>query len=222
MPLKEVKLQSPALAPAPAAAAFLREANERVRRFQETSRTPGFVPCDFEAAHAFLGALAEANLAPGERFCEWGCGFGVVAGLAALFGFEACGIEIDEALAAEAQQLADDFGLPVEIIRGSFIPRRAERYLDRSFARSGEGFSWLALECDGALEAQGMAPEDFDIIFAYPWPDEECFVAGLFERTAAEGALLATHHGAGSFRLRRKVQERKKRAGRDVLQQPRR
>ena len=65
-----------------------------------------------------LRALSEGGLARGWRFCEWGSGFGVVVGLAALVEFDACGIEIEALLVAEARKLADDFDLPVEFGQG--------------------------------------------------------------------------------------------------------
>jgi hypothetical protein len=40
-----------------------------------------------------------------------------------MLGIDACGIEIEGELMDAAQQFADDFGLPVEFIRGSFIPK---------------------------------------------------------------------------------------------------
>jgi hypothetical protein len=57
----------------------------------------------------------------------------------------------------------------------------------------------------GGHEALGLAVEDFDLIFAYPWPDEEGLTAALFERYAREGALLLTYHEVGGLRLRRKI-----------------
>ncbi len=196
---------------------FLREAQRRIRRFQRTCRSPAFMPSNFARAHAVLRALAGSTLAPGARFCEWGSGFGVVACLAAMLDFDACGIEIDGALAAEAQELADDFGLPVEFVHGSFIPAGADAYVDAAYARSGDGFSWLTMESDGALDELGLSTNDFDVVFVYPWPDEEGVVVGLFDRFAAVGATLVSHHSDDAFRLRRKTAERKRteqRAGR--------
>src|SRR5438552_3384172 len=88
---------------------FLREADRRIQRFQSECRVPGFVPSDFATAYGVLQALAEADVAPGNLFCEWGSGFGVIACLAAMLEFDACGIEIEARLVEEAQQLADDF-----------------------------------------------------------------------------------------------------------------
>jgi len=40
-------------------------------------------------------------------------------------------------------------------------------------------------------------------VFAYPWPDEEALIEGLFEGHAREGAMLLTFHADGALRLRR-------------------
>ncbi len=178
---------------------FLREAERRVRRFRRTRHVPGFVPCDYAGAYGALRAVAEADSAPGRLFCEWGSGFGVVACLAILLDFDACGIEIDRELVDAAQLLASDFDLPAEFSHGSFIPQGGE-----ACVRTGERFAWLTLD-GGPQEELGLGPEDFDVIFAYPWPDEERLIGDLFERYAAAGALLLTHHANEEFRLRRKV-----------------
>ena len=53
--------------------------------------------------------------------------------------------------------------------------------------------------------ALGAGPEEFDLIYAYPWPDEEEVVAETFEARARLGALLLTYHGECGMWLRRKV-----------------
>ena len=52
--------------------------------------------------------------------------------------------------------------------------------------------------------ALGMSPEEFDLIYAYPWPDEEWLVEELFDAHARPGALLLTYHGDRGLWLRRK------------------
>jgi hypothetical protein len=178
---------------------FLREAERRIERFQRCSPVPGFVPSDFEQAFRVLRAVATAELTPGRLFCEWGSGFGVVACLAALLDFDACGIEIDLGLVEAGQALAKDFDLPVEFVCGSFIPPGAKVSLE-----SDDGFGWLTTEGDGAHEELGLTTDDFSIIFAYPWPDEELTIEQLFEEYAAAGALLITYHGGSDFRTRQK------------------
>lgn len=204
MPLRDLALDvTPAPLP-PTAARLIREAEERIDRFQSACRVPAFVPCDYAAAFGVMRALSDGALARGTRFCEWGSGFGVVVGLAALLDYDACGIEIEESLVAEARRLADDFDLTVDFVHGSFVPRGAE---DRVHA--GGAYSWLTTEGDSAYDDLDLDVSDMDVVFAYPWPDEEGVVCDLFDRYAGVGAILATYHGGGEFRLKRKVSRRK-------------
>src|ERR1700693_1411701 len=96
---------------------LLHEANRRIERFCRQAHIPGFVPSDYPTAYGALRAVAADSVAPGNLFCEWGSGFGVVTCLAAMLGFDACGIEIEGELVDAAQELADDFGLPIEFVR---------------------------------------------------------------------------------------------------------
>jgi hypothetical protein len=185
---------------------FLREADRRIEDFQRYSRVPGFVPSDFPRVYRVLRAVAEAKATPGNLFCEWGSGFGVTACLAAMLDFDAVGIEIDSDLVDAAQKLADDFGLPVEFIRGSFIPKGGEVCADLT-----NDFAWLTMEETHTNEEFGLDPHDFDVIFAYPWPDEEGVTERLFDRYARAGALLITYHGGDDLRLRRKKAKKKRR-----------
>jgi hypothetical protein len=133
------------------------------------------VASDYSRVYEILHAVAASRLAPGNLFCEWGSGFGVVACLAAMLGFDACGIEIEAELVHHARRLADDFGLPVHFFHGSFLT---------------------------------SAPADFDVVFAYPWPDEERLIARLFERHATTGSVLVSYHGGTCFHVRRKTARR--------------
>ena len=183
---------------------FIREADRRIAEFQTECSVPAFVASDFAAAYRLLRSLSEGVLVRGRRFCEWGSGFGVVTDLAAMLDFDACGIEVEEVLVEEARRLADDFGLPVEFAHGSFVPRGAE---GRVYA--GGTYSWLTTEADYAYDDLGLEICDLDVVFAYPWPDEEAVVGELFERYAGPGAILATYHGSADFRVRRKITRRK-------------
>jgi hypothetical protein len=206
MPLRDLILPAADPKLPPAVGRFLREAERRIDRFQSDSRVPAFVPCDYEAAYAVLRGLSEAMLARGTRFCEWGSGFGVVADLAAMVGFDACGIEIESSLVEEARRLADDFDLSVEFVQGSFVPRGAEGRV-----HAGGNYSWMTTEGDYAYDDLDLELSDLDVVFAYPWPDEEAVVCDLFEKFAGVGAILATYHGGGEFRLKRKVGRKKRR-----------
>ena len=54
-------------------------------------------------------------------------------------------------------------------------------------------------------DALGVAPEDCDIVFAYPWPGEEACVDAVFARHASSGALLLTFHDRDRILLQRKL-----------------
>jgi hypothetical protein len=158
------------------------------------------VSSDFVLAYEALSYLESSALAPGDRFCEWGSGLGVVCCLAAMTGFRAFGVESKGRLVRAARRLAADFDLPAEFARGNFILKGAGSSL-----LAGREFSWLSTGGRCGHEVLGAAPDEFDLIYAYPWPDEECLVEELFERHARPGALLLTYHGECGLLLRRKV-----------------
>ncbi len=189
---------------------FLREADLRVGQFVRNSplRATGFVPSDFETVYQALRAITDANLTPGTSLCEWGSGFGVVASLAAMLEFMACGIEIEKNLVDASRRLADDFGLPVEFVQGSFIPSGAESCAEEAYADNNAEYSWLVTDADDAYDELGLDPDDFDVVFAYPWPGEEYLITSLFEKYAAEEALLLMYDQFNSVRLLGKVCQR--------------
>jgi hypothetical protein len=180
--------------------AFLSEADCRIEKFRWENQLPAFVPSNYAQAYRALLWLESSNLLTGRWFCEWGSGFGVVACLAAMLEFDAWGIEIEGELVKAARSLADDFGLTAEFVQGSFIPSGGKK-----FAKSAGECSWMSDIAGGGHEKLGFEPEDFDVIFAYPWPDEEEVTAALFERYARLDAILITYHEEGGLRMRRKV-----------------
>jgi hypothetical protein len=183
--------------------AFLTEADRRIEQFLLTARLPAFVPGDYVGMYRVLRAIAESDVARGNRFCEWGSGFGVVTSLAAGLDYEAYGIEVEGELVDSARLLADDFDLAAEFVHGSFVPRGGEDQVHRAGT-----YSWFTTEGDYAYEELGLDPDDFDVVYAYSWPDEEGVVADLFSRYAGAGAVLVTYHGGTDFRLRRKTARR--------------
>ena len=122
--------------------------------------------------------------------------------------FRAHGIEIEKGLVDASKQLADDFGLPVEFVHGSFIPPGRGANADEAYAKNNAECFGLVSDADSAYRKLGLDLNKFDIFFAYPWPGEEQAIENLFARYAAEGALLLTYNQYHSVRLRRKVGER--------------
>ena len=187
-------------------AEFLREADHRGSDFVSSipSTFRGFVPSDYVSVYHALRAVAEADVVCGNSFCEWGSGLGVVASLAALVGFDAYGIEIDRDLFDASLELAEDFGIRVEFMNGSFISQGADDLVDRAFMDCDGGLS-LEPHADHAYDELGLEVRDFDVVFVFPWPNDEELTAELFERFAARGALLLTYSDLNSIRLRRKI-----------------
>jgi hypothetical protein len=177
--------------------AFLDEAGRRIERFQRDHPIGAFVASDSAQVYCVLRTLANGPL-PGNLFCEWGSGIGVVAGLASLLGFVARGIEREPLLVAAARQLAADFRLPVEFACGSFLPPGAADAVD-----AARGPSWLA--GGDRLGPEQLEPADADVVFAYPWPAEERAIAALFERLAAAGTVLVTYHHSCDLQVRRRT-----------------
>ena len=187
---------------------MLDDADDRIERFHFDHRDaplPGFVPCDFVAVRGAIGQIAERGLTPGQRFVEWGSGLGVATCLASLAEFDAVGIEIEPDLVAAAEAFADDHGVEVEFALGSYVPEGGDELLDDHAADLDREVTWLKTYGASAYESLGLDPDDFDLVFAYPWPGEEGVIFDLFAEYAAVGALLLTYHGEDGVLLQRKV-----------------
>jgi hypothetical protein len=178
---------------------FLGAADRRVSALGEDR--PAFIPSDAEAVYRALSGLRESALVAGERFCEWGSGVGVAAALAAMLGFESHAIEIDDELVRAGQELADRFELDVEHVPATFVPDGSEDLA----TGAGDELDWLQPGGADGYELLGRDPDEFDLVFVYPWPGEEDVIEALFERHAGDGAILLTYHGMEGLRARRAV-----------------
>ncbi len=210
MPLVDVELEFGESDMPDDVADFLADADARINEFVEQSpvQLTGFVPSDFVAVYHALRVIAERNLATGASFCEWGSGFGVVASLAAMLKFTVCGIEIEKNLVDSSCLLASDYDLPVQFVQGSFVPAGAEAATEEAYVENSSDVFWLVTNADDAYSELGLEPDDFDVVFAYPWPGEGHVIARLFEQTCANGALLLTQESQSDLRLRRKLPRR--------------
>jgi len=199
LPLEELTLavgDAPVAVPA-AVTTLIAEGEARIAELGRVM--PGFVPSDHVVVYAALCALRGGKWLTGDRFCEWGCGLGIVAGMAAMLGYEAHAIEIEEQLVEAGERLARDFELTVEYAVGTFVPTGSEDLT----AGVGDELEWLQQGGADGYELLGRDPDEFDLIFAYPWPGEEEIVLSLFERHAGHGAVLLTYHGLEGVRVHR-------------------
>lgn len=202
VPLLPIELEAIVEAPPPPVAALLADARTCIDAWfaRPAHRTGiGFVPSDYEAVWRALAAVRR-QCPDLRQFCEWGSGFGVVAGLAAQLGFAAHGIEIDAALVATSRTWLAARGLRAAIAHGSFVPaddRGSERMADletRTVLGAPDGYDELGCDLD-----------DFEVVFAYPWPTEEELYCDLFRRRAEPGAVLVTYSRTEGVRAYRKV-----------------
>jgi hypothetical protein len=208
MPLAEVTLEVDSMPIPSPVKELLDEADRRMEEFVYRRRdTPivGFVPSDWVAVYRALQRVTESQLTQGNSFCEWGSGLGVVADLGAMLGLNACGIEVEASLVEAARGLAEDFDLSVEFAEGSFIPTGTEVPIECL-----DEISWLDVDSHDGYDQLGLGPDDFDLVFAFPWPSEVPAVIDLFDQFAAEGALLLLNRGEdeGLQLLRKKLRRR--------------
>ncbi|MBU0678844.1 MAG: hypothetical protein KJ626_12095 [Verrucomicrobia bacterium] len=214
MPLIEVEIPEIDAALPSTIETLIREAQNRIDLFGDVRRDRPirrFIPSDFTLAYDALAVVAAKRLAPGRQFCEWGSGFGVVTLMAAILGFDACGIEIEEDLVVEAEKLARDFDLPVEFHCRSYIPEGYDSFTDD--IGNSEQLSMqpllpseqVSMPRSMRVEDDPLSPAQFDLIYVYPWPGEESLVEKLFEATASEGAILLSNHAVDDMRIRRLV-----------------
>ncbi len=206
MPLTDVDLPPESVRLPSAVRRYLNAMAPRVDRFH--SPAPGgfrgFVPCDYPGFYTAMSHISGRQLACGNVFCEWGSGLGVAACLASQLGFQAAGIEIDEGLVRAAKQFAAEFAIDVDFVLGSFLPRDVDDLVDDAFAENDGCLSLIAQSGD-SYDELGRELRDFDIVFAFPWPNDEALTAHIFERCASNGALLLTYDETDHYRLRRKT-----------------
>ncbi len=185
-----------------AIAEIISQANQRIDDYTKSTSSiiHNYVNCDFALAALTIHWILENNLLTGDRFCELGSGFGVVAMLATAAGMEAVGIEIESVLIEHSQQLASDLDLDSQFFCGSFIPRDVTDIMQFS-----QDVEHVTIEEDDVYHEVGLELSDFDLIFAFPWPGESDFFEALFYECAATGACLLTYCGREGMYLIRKL-----------------
>ena len=193
-------------------AAYLEEANRRIDCLFESGRNrkmPRFIPSDAVAIYNALDYLTDQDIPLGRVYCEWGSGFGIGTCFAALLGYDAYGIEIEEELVNSSEKLADDFGIDIQIINSDYMPEGFE-------CGNGSGGAELVLpeqqafgqsSFDEVARYEGMEHglDEVDLFFIYPWPGEQEFVQEFFHAVAADGAILLTYYGENDLCAYRKT-----------------
>jgi len=162
---------------------------------------PAYIGSELPAVDRALTRIQNEGLARGPVFCEWGSGLGGVCGVAAINGFTPYGIEIQRELVASARSLARDLNYAMVFAEGTFLLPG-----DQELAAGADSHTRLEFNAR-AWDEMELTPEDCDVVFAYPWPNEEAFVDDVFSRHASANALLLTFHDLGRVLVQRKVSD---------------
>ena len=203
MPLVRLNLPDALPPTPPRVASFIVDAQSRIDSFIESRLADpiySFVPSDFSLVYGALRHVADEHLAAGPLFCEWGSGAGVITCLAAMVGFGACGIEFEIDLVGLSIRLARHYHVQANFCHGNFVPHGGQK-----IAEEVSEFEWLAVGGPDPYDQMELEIDDFDVVFAYPWPGEERVIERLFERFASDGALLITYNGTEGVRLFRRL-----------------
>ena len=195
MPLRELTPSLSIPEVPPEVANFFAEATRRSDEFFDAGlghRFPRYQPSDPSLVYAAMANLRSSGQLRGDVFCEWGCGIGVATCLASLIGFEAFGIEIEDELADRAARLADDLGIPLEILNTSYLPEGYEQCdgVGGEDLIVPETTSAFGETNDHPATYPGLSAGDIDLFFVYPWPGQEQLMLSLFTALASEGAVL--------------------------------
>ncbi len=190
--------------------AFIEEADRRYDDYQDAGlhkRYPKYVPSEPAQVYSALKYVKDQDLPLGERFIEWGSGFGVATGLAALLGYEATGIELQEDLVDKATDLLAHQGIEAEFIACSYIPDGFAEYESlgsTDLVRDDYGGDYTDAP---RYEGMDIDLEEVDLFFMYPWPGEQEMALKLFDALAGEGAILVAYLGDKEINLYRKLDD---------------
>ena len=158
---------------------FIRDAEDRAEEYGEQPGKGLFVPGDYRYTFQVLQWLLRTkSVVAGASFLEWGSGQGMIAILAALLGYDAVGVEIDDGLVRESRELAHRYDVKARFEHGSYDP-------------TTKGLNVFTAEKRAA-------------VYVYPWPSEELYFLQLFAATAPVGGFLLMCLGPEDIRVYRK------------------
>ncbi|MCH2113587.1 MAG: class I SAM-dependent methyltransferase [Pirellulales bacterium] len=166
---------------------FKQLTDEAEQLWTEKCDTPAFhayVSADYEAVYESLAELRGQV----HTVLEWGSGLGVVTIMASRMGFEAYGIEVEPQLVEYAKQFAEAYGNQAQFAQGSFVP---DDFVWNP--SSGDEAIRTMIDTPGAYGQWDMELQDFDLVYAYPWPDERTFYHNIMRDCGRCDALLLSY-----------------------------
>lgn len=154
----------------------------------------GYVSADYEAVLEQLIALRGQV----STVLEWGSGLGVVTIMASQLGFDAYGIESESTLVDHSLVLAEKHGPAAKFAEGSFIPDEFEWEID-----AGDETFRTDEVAPAAYDQFDMQLRDFDLVYAYPWPQELPLFHSIVRKCGGQNALLLTYNVRDGLELTR-------------------
>src|SRR5215471_12253695 len=154
MAIEEIEMERPEARVSDKVARLIETCSRGWERFfanNDDYQAPRFVPSVPERVFAVLEEVTTRNLPPNRVFCEWGSGFGTATCMAALLGYEAYGLEINEELVRLSRAIARRLGIPVKILCTSLFPVGYAAYA----GVDGAALVTLASVSDHNTEARG-------------------------------------------------------------------
>ena len=160
------------------------EAYEIWGKFENAIGFETYVPADYSAVLSSLQSLQ----GKATTILEWGSGLGVVTIMASRLGFEAYGIEVAPQLVKHARKLAKRYAPRATFAEGSFVPNDYQWAADQ-----GEDDTRPNLNAADGYDALDMRLSEFDVVYAYPWPDEHALFADMLRGRGRPGGWLLTY-----------------------------
>ena len=158
---------------------LLENSADELSGWQNQQAAHNFVPADYVLVfEAMLWVRRNLLRGPGKCLLEWGSGFGIATLIGRMLGWEASGIEIHADLIESARLHAKEFDLPAAFYQGNLFDVEEDPGLPKRFR----------------IENQ-------DLVYVYPWPDQELKIFDLFNRFAAPGAYLLAYYGVEDIQL---------------------
>jgi hypothetical protein len=160
------------------------EADDLWVRHQNSPAFHGYVSADYAMVFESLARLRGSVL----TMLEWGSGLGIVTIMASRMGFEAYGIEAEPSLVSYAEGLAKSYDSTAQFAQGSFIP---DEFVWNP--ADGDEVQNTMVDVASAYDELDMELRDFDLVYAYPWPEEHTLFRNIMRGLGRQDAMLLTY-----------------------------
>ena len=171
------------------------EVDDLWERSQTADGFHAYVSADYDAV---LKSLVQLR-GQAKTFLEWGSGLGVATIMASRLGFEAYGIENEPELVDYARAFGERYAPAARFVCGNFFPSEFEWN-----PAKGEAEVRTALHGAAAYERMGRKLSNFDLVYAYPWPEEHQLYQNVMRECGAPNCAFLTYDVRRGMELHRR------------------